>query len=588
MAKVTLGLLAAALLVAFTGCWNFDGRTGNDNNANLNNDNANDNVNTTPVHGQFEELYLLSGERKVDLIFVIDNSGSMAGEQATLRANFSALMSVLRGMFGGLPDLHVGVTTTDLGTGMFTTTYCEEVGGNAGALMTGSCANPTGGAPYIIDVEPQGCTIGKNPDNTCVSHDCGQVNCVQDPTATFVVDTDTGCPRCRNYAGESLEDVFSCIADLGTVGCGFEQPLEALYKALDPSNGANTGFLRDNAYLAVVLVTDEDDCSASNPQLFDNSQTDINSTLGPLTSYRCFEFGITCDINTRTHVGMRENCVPREDVTALLHPISRYTGQLLGLKDRRMVVAAALAGPVTPSADGVGLSAVVGVDDMSNPELQFSCTTTMDGAVPGIRLFNLVQAFNTPADLGDWAYRSICEPEYTTTLSGVGTKLDQLITTRCLPAPPAGCADIGAEYGAPTLTSCAMPNYCVAQCTAVEISGRFTPGEVRTALTPCLHVLPGGTIDETNTDPNLAYWGGHPETVDSNLPVDACWHIVREPGCTQSNQAAVAVSRNDLPSPSTYVEVSCDHVYATEADCDNGLDDDEDCLDDSEDPDCSG
>jgi hypothetical protein len=260
--------------------------------------------------------------------------------------------------------------------------------------------------------------------------------------------------------------------------------------------------------------------------------------------------------------------------------------QLHALKDRRMLVLAALAGPVTQSASGLGHDLTVGVDSMDQPELQFSCTTATDGAVPGLRIHNLLEQFNTVEELETWAYRPICDGDYTTTLAGVGSKLDHLITTLCLPAAPAGCADIGAEFGAPSLSACASPNYCVAECTAVEISGRYTPGEVRTAVTPCLHVLPGGAVDSSNTDPTVAYWGGHPETVDSNLPVALCWHITHEPSCVQSNQAAVAISRRQLPIPSTYVEVSCEHLYSTEANCSNGVDDDEDCLDDGEDPDC--
>jgi hypothetical protein len=319
---------------------------------------------------------------EVDLLFVIDNSGTMAGEQANLRANFPALMTQLRSAAGGLPNVHIGVTTTDLGTGMFQITYCEEVGGDAGELVKGNC-----------------------------------------PTATFVVDGLTGCPRCRNYTGESLEDVFSCIADLGTMGCGFEQPLEALYKALDPATTANSGFLRADSVLAVILVTDEDDCSASNPYLYDNTQTDINSTIGPLTSYRCFEWGITCDINSRTQPGERHDCVPRDDPAALLHPMDRYVSQLLSLRDPGRLVVAAISGPVTPSTSGTGFDVTVGRDAADQPVLQYSCNTTTDGAVPGIRLFNFVEAFNTPTDLETWAYSSICSNDYSPPLQGIGQQI---------------------------------------------------------------------------------------------------------------------------------------------------------------------
>jgi hypothetical protein len=70
-----------------------------------------------------------------------------------------------------------------------------------------------------------------------------------------------------------LEDVFSCLATaVGVAGCGEEHQLQAVRVALNPQsfNQQNVGFLRADAYLAIVLITDEDDCSASP----DNSQND--------------------------------------------------------------------------------------------------------------------------------------------------------------------------------------------------------------------------------------------------------------------------------------------------------------------------
>jgi len=359
----------------------------------------------------------------VDILFVIDNSGSMAGEQMTMRANFPALYQAVRSAVGALPDLHVGVTSTDLGTGMFQITYCEDLGGDGGDLLANPAAGLTG-ANWMIDRTPQGCDITREANGTCSAHQCDVSHCPEDGASPLQLVTDdvNGCPRCRNF-GESADDTFGALGNLGTMGCGFEQPLEAMHKALD-ANPNNAGFIRSNALLAVIFITDEDDCSASNPQLFDNTQTDINSTLGPLTSYRCFEFGVTCDINSRTHQGTRENCVPREDSSALLHPMSRYYNLLYGLKDPGELVVAAIAGPVTESANGTpGYQMVVGLDDMSNPDLQYSCTTAVDGAVPGIRLHSLVRQFWAPADVNTRGYHSICSPDYTPVLESVGDYL---------------------------------------------------------------------------------------------------------------------------------------------------------------------
>jgi hypothetical protein len=80
-------------------------------------------------------------------------------------------------------------------------------------------------------------------------------------------------------------DVVAQVFDVGTNGCGFEQPLDAMFKALAPSsvsfpsnhtghgNALNAGFLREDAALAVVIFSDEDDCSVTPegmPALFDD------------------------------------------------------------------------------------------------------------------------------------------------------------------------------------------------------------------------------------------------------------------------------------------------------------------------------
>jgi hypothetical protein len=65
---------------------------------------------------------------------------------------------------------------------------------------------------------------------------------------------------------------FTCIATLGTEGCGFEQPLAAMEKALTVQvapGGPDAGFLRDDAALAIVILSDENDCSAADTTMFD-------------------------------------------------------------------------------------------------------------------------------------------------------------------------------------------------------------------------------------------------------------------------------------------------------------------------------
>lgn len=75
------------------------------------------------------------------------------------------------------------------------------------------------------------------------------------------------------------------MATIGTGGCGWERQLEAVERALTVHalpGGENDGFLRDEALLAVVLMTDEDDCAVADSRIFGD-----DDSLGPL-GMRCF------------------------------------------------------------------------------------------------------------------------------------------------------------------------------------------------------------------------------------------------------------------------------------------------------------
>ena len=62
---------------------------------------------------------------------------------------------------------------------------------------------------------------------------------------------------------KNLESAFSCLGNQGVDGSGREQPMEALSNALSDDflgkDGCNQGFLRDDAILVVMVITDEED-----------------------------------------------------------------------------------------------------------------------------------------------------------------------------------------------------------------------------------------------------------------------------------------------------------------------------------------
>jgi hypothetical protein len=311
--------------------------------------------------------------KDVDVLFLVDNSPSMERNQKNLVSNFPKLIQRLDQ--AGL-NYRVGVVSSDLGAGSYSIPTCERPDGDGGKLQS---------AP-----RQKGCVA---PRDAWIEKIDGKTNVPGDDVAT----------------------AFSCIAQLGTGGCGFEQQLESVYRAFDPTT--NPGFVRSNAALAVVFITDEDDCSAKNPSLFDPAQQGLNDPLGPLSSFRCFEFGITCDVNDRAVDGPRKNCAPGGTT---LHPVSRYVQQLKSLKPNGQLLVSAITGPVDP--------VVVGRDGGS-PWLLPSCKTSESSAVPAIRLKALVDAFGPRG-----TQSSICDTDFGPALDKVASLMaTQVVHSWCLP-----------------------------------------------------------------------------------------------------------------------------------------------------------
>lgn len=325
--------------------------------------------------------------RDLDLLFVIDDSGSMREEQVSLAAwSEDSLFGVLKTQSEDEFNLHVGVVSTDVGAGPYGIMGCEQGGDNGrlqGSPTTAGCSAPMGS--YIRDVA--------GPDGS----------------------------RIANHEG-SVSEAFACIAQLGTAGCGFEQPLESMKRALDGTNADNAGFLRDDALLAVVIVSDEDDCSAANEAVFD-SAPGREDFLGPLASFRCFEYGVICDGDDPHAPGTKTGCRVRED-SEYMASIAEYSDFLKGLKvDPSLVLVAGITGPTGP--------VVVGLDDYDRDyesRLENACEQGISSATPATRLREFFASFparNTVA--------SICNESLERPLSQVAHRIRETANqTPCL------------------------------------------------------------------------------------------------------------------------------------------------------------
>ena len=286
--------------------------------------------------------------RDLDILYVFDNSLNR-GTFDQMASQLDVLQSRLLDVDGQLPNLHVGVVTTDLGVrGRLDAIAGPPMGncagdGDAGKLVSFGSAPRLGG--FLEDLRGPGGT------------------------------------RIRNYAsGDLLFEIARMTSpddDAERGGCEFEQPLEAMRRALDPGN--NPGFIRPNAMLSIVFVTNEDDCSLKRGALLDP----LDGSLGPPFSYRCTEQGVICDPDDPRRPGVRTNCRPREGSPFLID-VSEYRTFLSQYKsDPRDVVVSAVAGPRTPFE----------VRDVGVPVLAPSCQGPGGSATPAVRIGALVDAF---------------------------------------------------------------------------------------------------------------------------------------------------------------------------------------------------
>jgi hypothetical protein len=160
------------------------------------------------------------GCRKIEFLFVIDNSDSMEDEQSNLATSFPGFVGVMRQVLEAT-DFHIMVVATggdreDEDEPALDAEDCEEIQG-AGRRRSGEGVDCgiQGGLPFMVDQQSE------------------------------------------------LEATFSCLAQVGTDGPAIERPMDAVLAAtsaaLNAPGRCNAGFLRDDAVLVVTFITDEED-----------------------------------------------------------------------------------------------------------------------------------------------------------------------------------------------------------------------------------------------------------------------------------------------------------------------------------------
>jgi hypothetical protein len=363
--------------------------------------------------------------------------------------------------FPPVQSLHIGVVSSDMGVNgappqkscgalsfkpderntSTTTEFLVKPLGDDGVLQT-STVVATGG----IWVQP-------TPGATPVEKVPGDPSCqgIVFPAGQKYIDFQAGVTVPADTAKR-----FSCVAKLGKNGCGLEQQLESALKSLTPpdspikfsgsaTNGAptsgqgdainmnavsgpNRGFLRQDSILAVVFVTDEEDCSIpdASREIFDAMSTAIPG-----------------EINVRC--GLAQN-------QGRLHPVKRYIDGLRALKPAayqdRLIVASIVGVPTKEqlgSTSGVTSGAAAIQAILNRPDMEFKVQRNMAGtadepvptcissagagsAAPARRFLELTKEFG---DNG--VVTSICEPSYENALKVIIDKIAAQLTGACLP-----------------------------------------------------------------------------------------------------------------------------------------------------------
>ncbi|MBX5482490.1 MAG: hypothetical protein IRZ16_11740 [Myxococcaceae bacterium] len=171
-------------------------------------------INTPRQCDLFQQLSV----RKVDILWIVDSSGSMAPKQQRLAQNFQGFINQLVSAQPPI-DFHIAVTTTD-----------TDDPATRGTLRTWSVGNKSGNF----------------------------IACTPDVTGTV--------STCNTGSGSTADAVtaFAQMAQVGTQGSASEKGLLNAYLTLEnPANLGPDRFVRPDAALYVVVVSDEDDSSCN-------------------------------------------------------------------------------------------------------------------------------------------------------------------------------------------------------------------------------------------------------------------------------------------------------------------------------------
>jgi hypothetical protein len=164
--------------------------------------------------------YEVKQSNKVDILIVIDNSGSMQYEQQSMAQRVGSMMNLVQGL-----DYRIGITTTDPSNGTF-------------------------GDGRLVQMKGM-------------------------PTGTFVLDSTVSLTTAQTVLGNTLQRTET--------GSGSEQAIYATYRAVErflnvQDNGPHKSLFRADAGFAVLVISDEDESGTATKNKPENLLSFIKTT----------------------------------------------------------------------------------------------------------------------------------------------------------------------------------------------------------------------------------------------------------------------------------------------------------------------
>lgn len=397
--------------------------------------------------------------KDVDILFVIDNSGSMGEEQANLSENFGRFVGVLEAD-DVKANYRLGITTTDDGN-----YWCQGAGvsnAESGQFVLSSCLGRLGDFYFSGD--------DTNAEGACTDF-CSleDADLEIQPTTTDLDPNPAARPWLENIEGAtnlpegvSTTEALQCFGPQGINGCGFESHLESMFKALtltERQNQDEYGFLRDSAILSIVFVTDEADCSFNrdNQSVVFGEEGVGNQVFWSLpdvqqspTSAVCWNAGVSCDFGldmdqcSSVNLDTDGNVTENEDNMAL-YPLSKYTTLVQQLENDKKtinpsqeVIVSAIAG-VPLNYPDIGVLNYAEGPDATNPDsfqakfgIGQGCSSEVAEAVPPVRLREFAEEFLVSED--DNNLFSVCDTSYEDALLSIANSIRDQLKPACMPA----------------------------------------------------------------------------------------------------------------------------------------------------------